>query len=344
MSTTHVRLTRVVVATVAILVLVIGTVAARGVSEAVDEITLYSGRGESLVDPLVRQFQEETGITVHVRYGGTAELAVLLQEEGQRSPADVFWAQDAGALGAVARRGLLRSLPTDLVENVPEIYRNTTGEWIATSGRARVLAYNRELASGFQFPTSVFDLTDSVYRGQVAWAPTNGSFQAFVTAMRVVHGDDVTLQWLRDMQENDVQAYRNNTSIVEALGAEEITFGIVNNYYLLRFLADDPQFPVGQVFFDDEDVGNLVNVAGAGILQTAGNPEAAEQFVRFLLSTDAQQYFTSVVYEYPVTPSVEQNPELETFQRLLEVSPELDLDALEDLDGTLRLLREAEAL
>lgn len=317
---------------------------AAGSRETTDAITLYSGRGESLVDPLVRQFETETGITVNVRYAGTSELAVLLQEESARSPADLFWAQDAGALGALARRGLFQRLPDEILRDIPSIYRNVTGEWIATSGRARVLAYHPDLISSDELPESVFDLTRPEYAGRVGWAPTNGSFQAFVSAMRVLHGDEVTLAWLEDMRANNAQAYRNNTAIVEALGAEEIAMGITNNYYLLRFLADDPAFPVRQRFFQYGNVGNLVNVAGAGILKTAPNPSGAERFLRFLLDTEAQEFFTHDVYEYPVIEEVEPNEQLESFQRLLEASPDLDLDALEDLEGTLSLLRRAGVL
>ncbi|TVR74023.1 MAG: iron ABC transporter substrate-binding protein [Spirochaetaceae bacterium] len=321
-----------------------GSLFAMGAREQPDSITLYSGRGESLVEPLVRQFETETGITVNVRYAGTSELAVLLQEEGSRSPADIFWAQDAGALGAVARRGLLRELPADIAEGVPSIYRNRTGEWVATSGRARVLAYHPARAEGIPFPESVFDLLRPEYRGMVGWAPTNGSFQSFITAMRVEHGEEETLRWVEGMIANDAQSYRNNTAIVEALGAQEIALGITNNYYLLRFLHNDEAFPVRQRFFRDGDTGNLVNVAGAGILESARNASGAEQFLRWLLSEEAQQFFTAHVYEYPVIGSVEQNPQLESFEGLLEASPQLDLDELEDLEGTLNLLRRAGAL
>ena len=317
---------------------------ATGSRQDANTITLYSGRGESLVAPLIEEFERETGFTVAVRYGGTAELAVLLQEEGTRSPADLFWAQDAGALGAVANGGLFRQLPDDVFAGVPTIYRGGRGMWIATSGRARVLAYSPSSLSDDQFPGSVFDLTDPAFRGRVGWAPTNGSFQSFVTAMRVEHGDDATERWVREMIANDVQAYRSNTAIVEAIAAGEIAMGITNNYYLLRFQVSDPDFPVVQRFFESGDTGNLVNVAGIGILATSANAANAERFVRFLLDEYAQQYFTSEVYEYPITDTVDQNPRLESFARLLDVSPQIELDLLEDLDGTLSLLRRAGAL
>ncbi len=326
------------------LVLTSGVYASGARESDASTITLYSGRGESLVQPLVERFEEETGIRVQVRYGGTAELAVLLQEEGARSPADVFWGQDGGALGALSRADLLADLPEDILAGIPQIYRNSTGNWVATSGRARVLAFDPRSIPENDLPTSVFDLTAEKYRGNVAWAPTNGSFQAFVTAMRVVHGDETTSRWIRDMLANDVQIYRNNTSIVEAIAAGEVAMGITNNYYLLRFLAADPAYPVRQTFFEANDTGNLVNVAGAGVLKTSTNPDGALQFIRFLLSSVAQQYFTTEIFEYPVVDTVEMNPQLVRYDQLLDITPEVDLDTLEDLEATLSLLRSAGAL
>ncbi|SDM38854.1 iron(III) transport system substrate-binding protein [Franzmannia pantelleriensis] len=311
---------------------------------AAADLTLYSGRGESMVDPIIAQFERNTGINVNVRYGDTAQLAVLLQEEGERSPADLYWGQDAGAMGAISQAGLLAELPDDIYEGLPSIYTSETGNWVAASGRARVFAYSPERVSEDEYPDSVFDLTDERYEGRVGWAPTNGSFQSFITAMRVEHGDERTLEWLEDMRDNGAVTFRNNTTQVQGIADGEIDFGLVNNYYLPRFLATDEDFPVEQAFFAEGDIGNLVNVAGIAVLESSDNKEEAMEFVRFLLSPAAQQYFTGNVYEYPVTRDVIQNPELEDFDRLLEVSPQIDLDELEDLEGTLNLLRDAELL
>ncbi|PAU74931.1 iron ABC transporter substrate-binding protein [Halomonas salipaludis] len=311
---------------------------------AAADLTLYSGRGESMVDPIIAQFEKNTGINVNVRYGDTAQLAVLLQEEGERSPADLYWGQDAGAMGAISQAGLLAELPDDIYDGLPGIYTSETGNWVAASGRARVFAYSPERVSEEEYPESVFDLTDERYEGRVGWAPTNGSFQSFVTAMRVEHGDERTQEWLEGMRDNGAVTFRNNTTQVQGIADGEIDFGLVNNYYLPRFLATDEDFPVEQAFFAEGDIGNLVNVAGIAVLESSDNKEEALEFVRFLLSPAAQQYFTGNVYEYPVTRDVIQNPELEDFDRLLEVSPQIDLDDLEDLEGTLNLLRDAELL
>ncbi len=309
-----------------------------------DQLTLYSGRGESMVSPIINKFEQETGIKVNVRYGGTSQLAVLLQEEGDRTPADLFWGQDAGAMGALSEAGLLQTLPTDLYGDLPSIFTSETGEWVAASGRARVFVYSPRRVSEDELPQSVFDLTEPRYEGRVSWAPNNGSFQSFVTAMRHEHGDERTLQWLQDMKANGTQSFRNNSTQVEGVADGSIDFGLVNNYYLPRFKANDPNFPAEQAFFSDGDIGNLVNVAGIGIIRHTERTEAAEAFVRFLLSHEAQQYFTSTVYEYPVRDGVPQHEELESFERLLSVAPEMNLDQLTDLEGTLKLLRQADLI
>jgi len=304
------------------------------------EITVYSGRGETFVAPIVAQFEKETGVKVNVRYGDTAALAVLLQEEAARSPADIFWAQDAGALGALAQRDLFKALPEDVYGELPTIFRSRSNKWVAASGRSRTLLYSTERASEDELPGSVTELTDEKYRGRVAWAPTNGSFQAFVTALRKVEGEDVAKAWLEGMIANDTKVYRNNTAQVQAVADGEVDFGLVNNYYLPRFIKSDKDFPVAQTSFDAGDIGNLVNIAGVGILASTSNEEGALQFVRYLLSPQAQQFVTSELNEYPVTRSVVQNPSLLDFDQLVEISPEVDLDTIEDLDGTLQLLRD----
>lgn len=308
------------------------------------DLTLYSGRGEAFVQPIIEQFQRDTGINVNVRYGDTAQLAVLLQEEGARSPADLFWGQDAGAMGALANANLLATLPESVYNGLPDIYTSRTGQWVATSGRARVIAYSPERTSADEFPQSVFDLTQPQYRGRVAMPPTNGSFQSFVTAMRVTHGDERTLEWLKGMKANDFVQFRNNTTSVQGIADGEADYAIVNNYYLPRFKNADPNFPVEQTYFVPGDVGNLVNVAGIAILDSSSKKENAEKLVRYLLQQSSQQYFTSVVNEYSVIPNVISNPYLTDLSVVLERAPSIDLDSLADLEGTLRLLREADLL
>ena len=309
-----------------------------------ETLTIYSGRSKSLVEPIIKKFEEKSGIQVEVSYGGTTQLAAALLTEGDKSPAALFWAQDAGALGAVSKKTMFEKLPESILTQVPSGFRDAEGFWVATSGRARVLAYSPERVKMEELPQSIFDLTQPMWKGRIGWAPTNASFQAFVTSLRVQVGEERTEEWLRGMKANDVKKYAKNTPIIEALAAGEIDLGLPNHYYLLRFKSKDSGFPVEQIFFKATDPGNLVNVAGIGLLKSRKNKDAALKFVEFLLSSKAQQYFTSDVFEYPAIDGVTPHANLLPLSELLQLAPTFNLNDMDDLDGTVKLLRDVEIL
>lgn len=305
------------------------------------ELIIYSGRSKSLVEPLIEEFEKETGIRVRVRYGDTSQLAVALLEEGRRSPADLFWAQDGGALGVLSNRGMFARLPQSMIDKTPELFRSGDGTWVATSGRARVVAYNPDRVSRDELPESIYDLADPKWSNRLGWAPQNASFQTFISAMVEMDGRDRVMEWLRAIRAGGAKSYRSNVPIIQALAAGEIDVGITNHYYLLRFKQTDEAFPVEQKFLKAGDPANFVNVAGAGILSTARNTAGAEKFIDFLLSPRGQEFFTNEVYEYPVIDPVSPNPALLPLSELLEIMPQVNIDQLDTLDDTLRLLREA---
>jgi iron(III) transport system substrate-binding protein len=300
------------------------------------ELVIYSGRNEELVGPLLDRFEEESGISVEVRYGDTAEMAAQILEEGDNSPADVFFGQDAGALGALAADGRLRPLEASQLDLVAPGLRDDEGEWVGVSGRSRAVVYNTEELTEADLPASILDFTDPAWKGRLGWAPTNGSFQAFVTALRVLEGEDGARAWLEGIKANDVVAYDNNIAVVEAVAAGEIDAGFVNHYYLHQFLADDPDYPAANKIYGGGDPGALVNVAGVGILDTADNLDPAGAFVDFLLSAEAQSYFAEETFEIPLADGVQPAPGVPTLDQLQP--PDLDLNNLDDLAGTLELL------
>ena len=303
------------------------------------QLTVYSGRNEELVGSLIERFQTQTGVTVNVRYGDTAELAATILEEGDNSPADVFFAQDAGALGAVAAAGRLDQLPESVLSRVEERFRSPEGTWVGVSGRARVVVYNTSALTETDLPTTIFGFTDPKWKGRLGWAPTHGSFQAFVTALRVLQGDDKAREWLQGIQANEPKVYEGNTAVVQAVAAGEIDAGFVNHYYLFQQLEEQgPGFAARNYYLTNGDPGALVNAAGAGILKGAQNRTAAAQFVEFLLSDEAQRYFADETYEYPLVAGVPVNPALPALGDIQ--TPQIDLSKLSDLQGTLQLLQD----
>ncbi len=310
--------------------------------EDLGPLTVYSGRNEELVGEVFDDFTEETGIEVEVRYGDTAELASTILNEGDATPADVYFGQDAGALGALEAEERFAELPQDVLDLVDPNFRSPDGHWIGTTGRVRVIAYNTDALDEDEVPDSVLDLTDPEWEGRIGWAPTNGSFQSFVTALRLSEGEDAAREWLEGIIDNDPAEFENNTGVVEGLGRGEVEVGLVNHYYLARFTAEDPDFPVDNKYLPG-DIGGLVNVAGIGIVEGTEHREAAEELVRFLLSEDTQTYFGQVTneLEFPLRDGVDA-PELPSLEEL--DAPEVDLSRLEDLQGTLELLQEVGAL
>ena len=306
-------------------------------------LVIYSGRSENLLAPLIEQFRQQTGLDVQVRYGGTSELAATIMEEGNKSPADVYFAQDAGALGALAADGRLVKLPDELLKRVEPRFHDDNGSWIGTSGRARVIVYNTNQFKESDLPASIWDFTDPKWKGKLGWAPTNGSFQAFITALRLLEGEDKTREWLEAMVANKIKSYPNNDAITEAVSAGEIGAGFVNHYYVLEIGSSHPDdFHAAVHHLTAGDAGSMVNVAGAGILNTASHPQEAHKFLDFLLSTEAQTYFATKTWEYPLITGVAADPSLVALKDIK--APQIDLSDLKDLSGTLQLLQDVGAL
>ena len=309
--------------------------------DAHEPLTVYSGRSESLVGPVIESFSEATGIEVEVKYADTAELAAILLEEGDRSPADIYFAQDAGALGAVADAGLLAVLPDDILSAVPTEFNDADGQWAGVSGRARTAAYTT--TEELDLPDSILGFTDPEWSGRIGWAPANGSFQAFVTALRVIEGEDAAREWLEGILANEPVAYPKNTAAVEGVAAGEVDVAFVNHYYLLRLLAEQgDDYPVAQQFFGGGDPGSLINVAGVGQITSTDQPEASLAFIEYLLGADAQSYFSESTYEFPLLDGVAADPRLPSLESI--EAPDVDLSDLADLQGTVRLLRDVGAI
>jgi iron(III) transport system substrate-binding protein len=311
-----------------------------GVSGGPDKLTVYSGRAEPLIGDLFKQFEKATGVDVEVRYGDSAELSATISEEGDNSPADIFFSQDAGALGAVADRGLLEKLPASVVNRVPARFRDDQGRWVGVSGRARVVAYSTERLKPADLPRSVFELTDPKWKGKLGIAPPNASFQAFVSAMRIDVGDDRTRDWLKGIKENDPHLYENNLMAVEAIANGEIDVALVNHYYLYEIRREKGDVPVENHFLQTGDPGSLVNAAGIGILKSTDSQAAANRFGAYVLSKEGQRYFAEKTAEYPLAAGVKPGPELKPLSTIH--GPFIDLGMLgEKLPSTLEMIEEA---
>ncbi len=302
------------------------------------ELVVYSGRDEELVAPLIEQFEEESGVDVEVRYGNSAELGAALLEEGANTPADVFYSQEVGAIGVLDRNELLSPLPAELVETVDERFRPAEGtDWVGVTGRSRVLVVNTDVVD--EVPGSIEDLTDPQYKGQIGWAPSNASFQAFITAFRVSRGEGPAAEWLDAMIANEPQAFESNTDILEAVNSGELGIGLINHYYWARMVPEVggvENMGSELVFLQGDDPGALVNATAVAITAKGEDNPAALEFVEFLLSEQGQTYFVEETWEYPLVEGIADPEGLPALEEL--AGPQLDLIDLDSLEATIALL------
>ena len=300
------------------------------------DLTVYSGRTEDLVGPLLQRFEQETGVKAQVRYGDSAEMAGAILEEGDRPRADVLLVQDAGNIGQVAKAGRLVPLERSVIDKVPPQFRSPEALWVGLSGRARVVVYNTDKVPESELPATVSGFTDPRWKDRLAWAPTNGSFQAFVTAFRVTEGEAAARSWLEGVKANNPRDFPNNAAIVEAVGRGEVDAGFVNHYYLYRLQAEGRAGKAANKVFGEGDPGSLVNVSAAGIVKGGEHAQDARRLVEFLLTDESQRYFAERTFELPVVATVTGDVDLPAISSL--PPPEVDLSKLDDAKGTIDLL------
>lgn len=318
-----------------------GTAGGEEATDAQESVTIYSGRNETAVGPLLLQIEEATGVPVEVRYGDSAELAAQILEEGDRSPADVFLGQDAGGLGALSGADRLAELPAEILESVDDEYRAPDGTWVATSARARVVAYDPREVDEADLPQTYQDLLDPRWEGLIGYPPTNGSWQTFVTGVRVTLGEDEAREWLTGLAANEPVRFSNNRAVLDGIESGQAQLGLVNHYYTFQRFEEFGRDGVNvrNHYVAGGDPLGLVNVTGAGVLTSSDLPEAAQAVVEFLVSGDVQQYLSDENAEYAVrgdvTSTVHDLPPLDELQ-----SPDIELSELESLEETLALLQE----
>lgn len=306
------------------------------------DLTVYSGRGEFLIGELMDFFREEyPDLDLQIRYGGAADLANQIRTEGQASPADVFFTVNAGILGLLASDGRLQSMPSDVLSLGREGYQDPDGQWIGTSGRIRSIPYNTNELSESDIPDNIMDFPAAdQLADNMGWAVTYGSFQGFITVMRILEGEQATREWLRGMADLGIQEYSDEFRVAQAVADGELLAGFTNHYYVIRVLDARPNAPLDMTFTSG-DAGSFFNVAGAGVVDSSDSPELAANFIRHLLSAEAQDYFArSATFEYPMIPEVEPIDRLPAFEELNP--PDLDLAefAQADINETITLMEE----
>ena len=284
-----------------------------------DTLTVYSAQHESLVRTMLQDFTEETGIELEFRDANDSELANQIVQEGDASPADVFLTENSPSIDVVDEAGLLAPLDDATLEQVGEQYRPSSGNWVGFAARSTVLAYNPADIDEAQLPASILDLAAPEWQGRVGIAAGGADFQAIVSAVLAIEGEDATREWLSGLERN-AEVYASNTAVMKAVDEGEVEVGVMYHYYWYRdraeggLVGDDARL----YYFGNQDPGAFVSISGAGVLASSDQEQDAQRLVAFLTSAAAQERLAdSSALEYAVgngVASAEELPSLESLQ------------------------------
>jgi iron(III) transport system substrate-binding protein len=302
-------------------VALVGALAACGDSGASDteKLTVYSAQHESLVREMLTDFTQETGIELEFRDANDSELANQIVQEGDASPADVFLTENSPSIDVVDRAGLLAPLDASTLEQVGEQYRPRSGTWVGFAARSTVLAYNPAAVTEAELPPSILGLAGPEWQGRIGIAAGGADFQAIVSAVLALEGEQATREWLVGLERN-AEIYASNTAVMKAVDEGGIDAGVMYHYYWYRdqaeggLVGDDAELH----FFRNQDPGAFISVSGAGVLASSDQPEQAQRLVEFLTSPEAQERLAdSSALEYAVgtgVASADALPPLESLQ------------------------------
>ena len=281
---------------------------------AADKLTIYSGRSERLIKPVLDAFTANTGIQIELLSSGTTELVNRLKTEGDRTPADLLITNDAGSLELARAAGLLHPLNMREIDRaIPAQFRAPDNAWVGLSGRFWIVVYNRTMVQPDQVK-SLLDLADPKWKDKIA-IPNSGSeyLQAGVSVIRATYGDEKTRQFLQGLKTNaDSQVYQKSSQIVDAVAKGQVALGIVNHYYVYRHLAAQPDAPIAVLMPDQQKggMGAIMNVAGVGIVKSTKRLDSSKLLVEFLVAQAGQKLFADLDKEYPLHPDVKTDPAL----------------------------------
>jgi iron(III) transport system substrate-binding protein len=276
-------------------------------------ITLYNGQHEQTTDALVKAFEKKTGVIVKVRSDDEDVLAQQLEQEGSRSPADVFFTENTPPLGRLGEKGLLASLPAATMAATPAKYSASDGSWVGVSARVSVLVYNTAKLKAADLPKSVLDLASPKWKGKLDIAPSETDFAPIVTSIAADKGDAAAVAWLKALKANaGSHQDPDNETLVANVNKGTTDIGVINHYYWYRLRDELGQSGLHSrlATFAPGDDGYLLDVSGAAVLKSSTHQAAARALVAFLVSAAGEHVLASSdSWEYPVGSAVT-NPAL----------------------------------
>ncbi|WP_339514991.1 extracellular solute-binding protein [Pseudomonas sp. RL_15y_Pfl2_60] len=278
-------------------------------------LTLYNGQHEATGKAVAKAFEEKTGIKVLIRKGGGGQLANQIAEEGERSPADIIYTEEAPPLIKLGSQGLLAKVDPSTLKQIDPKFSDDNGNWLGITSRVRVLAYNPDLITEAELPSSVLEVADPEWAGKIAFVPSSGEFLGQTAAVISINGREAAEEWLTGLKAFG-STYTNNVVAMKAVENGEIGAALVNSYYWTALKKEKGELKSKLHYFADGDAGGLSSVSGAAVIKASKHPKEAQAFLAFMISDEGQKAILSKSAEYPVNPNVQADPLLKPYDQL----------------------------
>ncbi|MDK4741024.1 iron ABC transporter substrate-binding protein [Rhizobium sp. CNPSo 3464] len=275
-------------------------------------IVVYNAQHEALTQAWADGFTKETGIKVTIRNGSDMQFANQIVEEGAASPADVFLTENSPGMTLVDASKLFAPVDADTLAQVPETFKAADGDWVGVAARSTVFAYDKTKLKEGDLPKSLLDLADPKWKGRWGASPAGADFQAIVSALLELKGEDVTKSWLKALKGN-ATPYKGNSVAMKAVNAGEIEGAVIYHYYWFGDQAKTGENSknVALHYFKNQDPGAFVSISGGGVLASSQHKKEAQAFLKWITGKGGQAVLRDGdSYEYAVGNSAQSNPKL----------------------------------
>lgn len=285
------------------------------------DVNVYSSRKEVLIKPILDRFTEESGIKVNLVTGSDDALITRLKTEGMKSPADILITADAGRLHRAKEADVLQPLNSLFVrKHVPEKLRDVDDYWVGLTQRARPIFYVKGKVDPNELSTYE-NLVDPKFAGRICIRSSSNIYnQSLIASMIQAEGTAAAESFAEGLVANFAKPPSGgDTDQLKAAAAGVCDIAIANTYYFGRLAnsdkaADREVADRLAVFWPNQDGrGTHVNVSGVGITASSKNYGEAKKLIEFMLTDEAQTWYSEVNNEYPVVESVEPSATLKSW-------------------------------
>jgi iron(III) transport system substrate-binding protein len=278
-------------------------------------IVLYNAQHQQTTDALIAAFTKQTGIKVKVDSDDEDVLTAQIEQEGSRSPADVFYTENSNWLQQLANRGMLSPVDAPTLANVPTADSGSDGDWVGVSARVSALVYNPSKISASQLPTSILDMANPRYKGEFELAPSETDFWPLVASVAKAKGNAAAVAWLEGLKANagNNDNVPDNETLTSDVSQGTTDFAVINHYYYYRLQAEvtGGTGSAKLAYFAPDDPGYVESISGAAVLKSSKHQAAAQEFLNFVTSQSGQEVLESgQSFEYPLKAGVAANPKL----------------------------------